>query len=114
MFFLSCFTSGLARRLDSGSDPDGGAATSAMTITPASGGTTTSTNILWLPSVVLPPGTGPHLSRNDPPNSREVGFGTASSSRRTVAAALLRRASREGCTLLLGTRLVDEVGPVVV
>ena len=41
---------------------------------------------------------------------------TASTSaiRRTVAADLLRRANREGCTLLLGARLVDEVGPVVV
>ena len=37
-FSSSCVTSGLARRLDSSSDPDGGATTSAMTITPASGG----------------------------------------------------------------------------
>ena len=65
----SCFASLLARRLDSGSGRDGGAATSAMTITPASGGTTTSAN--WLPEfpyssrlsspvrVVHPPGTEP-------------------------------------------------------
>ena len=31
----------------------------------------------------------------------------------TSAADLLRRANREGCTLLLGTRRVDRVGPVM-
>ena len=34
----------------------------------------------------------------------------SSTSRRTIA-ALLRRANREGCTLLLGARRVDGVGP---
>ena len=36
---------------------------------------------------------------------------STSASRRTVAADLLRRANREGCTLLLGTRRVDKVCP---
>ena len=42
------------------------------------------------------------------PNSQDVRLGEV-----TSAADLLRRANREGCTLLLGTCLVDRVGPVV-
>ena len=44
------------------------------------------------------------------PSSQDVGLGDkTSSSRRTM----LRRASREGCTLLLGTCRSDRVGPVM-
>ena len=44
------------------------------------------------------------------PSSQDVGLGDkTSSSRRTM----LRRANREGCTLLLGTCRVDRVGPVM-
>ena len=74
-----------ARRLDSGAVSEGGTTTSAMTITPASGGA--SPSAAWLPSlsIVHLPGTGPHLSSLDPPNSRDV----TPSSRRTIAAVVV-------------------------
>ena len=50
-----------------------------------------------------------HRARNHnaPPNSQDVRLATDN------AADLLRRANREGCTLLLGTCRVDRVGPVM-
>ena len=58
----SCFTSILARRLDSGSGIDGGATASANDFTPSSDGATRSANVLPFPYsslVVLPQGTDP-------------------------------------------------------